>query len=83
MIAEEANQEQTENKNQNKEIRMATEMKIRRMSDMHSTKRALRLCRLADFSASRCYALRELSQATCTAGGHDCLALVSIRKTML
>ena len=31
MIAEEANQ-QTENKNQNKEFRMATEMKIRRMS---------------------------------------------------
>ena len=33
MIAEEANQ-QTENKNQNKEKRMATEMKIRRMSDV-------------------------------------------------
>ena len=33
MIAEEANQ-QTENKNQNKEFRMATEMKIRRMSDV-------------------------------------------------
>ena len=33
MIAEEANQ-QTENKNQNKELRMATEMKIRRMSDV-------------------------------------------------
>ena len=34
MIAEEANQKQTENKNQNKELRMATEMKIRRMSDV-------------------------------------------------
>ena len=33
MIAEEANQ-QTENKNQNKEFRMATEMIIRRMSDV-------------------------------------------------
>ena len=33
MIAEEANQ-QTENKNQNKEFRMATEMKIRGMSDV-------------------------------------------------
>ena len=34
MIAEEENQQQTENKNQNKEFRMATEMKIRRMSDV-------------------------------------------------
>ena len=34
MIAEEENQQQTENKNQNKELRMATEMKIRRMSDV-------------------------------------------------
>lgn len=34
MIAEEANQEQTENKNQYKEFRMATKMKIRRMSDV-------------------------------------------------
>ena len=33
MIVEEANQ-QTENKNQNKEKSMATEMKIRRMSDV-------------------------------------------------
>ena len=33
MIAEEANQ-QTENNNQNKEFRMATEMKIRGMSDV-------------------------------------------------
>lgn len=33
MIAEE-NQQQTQNKNQNKELRMATEMKIRRMSDV-------------------------------------------------
>ena len=33
MIAEEANQ-QTENQNQNKELRMATEMKIRRMSNV-------------------------------------------------
>lgn len=33
MIAEEANQ-QTENKNQNQELKMATEMKIRRMSDV-------------------------------------------------
>lgn len=34
MIAEEENQQPTENKNQNKEFRMATEMKIRRMSDV-------------------------------------------------
>ncbi len=34
MIAEEENQQQTENKNQNKEFRIATEMKIRRMSDV-------------------------------------------------
>ena len=34
MIAEEANQQLTENKNQNKELKMATEMKIRRMSDV-------------------------------------------------
>ena len=34
MIAEEENQQQTENKNQNKEFRMATEMIIRRMSDV-------------------------------------------------
>ena len=33
MIAEEANQ-QTENQNQNKELKMVTEMKIRRMSDV-------------------------------------------------
>ena len=33
MIAEETNQ-QTENNNQNKELKMATEMKIRRMSDV-------------------------------------------------
>ena len=33
MIAEETNQ-QSENKNQNKELKMATEMKIRRMSDV-------------------------------------------------
>lgn len=34
MIAEEANQQRTQNENQNKELRMTTEMKIRRMSDV-------------------------------------------------
>ena len=41
MIAEEANQQLTENKNQNKELKMATEMKIRRMSDVQLQEVAL------------------------------------------
>ena len=41
MIAEEENQQRTENKNQNKELRMATEMKIRRMSDVQLQEVAL------------------------------------------
>ena len=40
MIAEETNQ-QTENNNQNKELKMATEMKIRRMSDVQLQEVAL------------------------------------------